>query len=229
MKGACIAVLAGMLLCRAGFAGEQGNFYSDGPKEKKAIALTFDDGPGPYTGRVLAILKSHNIKATFFMEGDEVEFRQKIVKDVQADGHEIGSHLYSHPNFYAYEKKHADFREKMIQEADRTEKLIGKATGDRPHLLRMPNGFAKRWARDIAKEKGYVMINWTFGCDWTKGSGRQFAESYVKHIGPGAIFLMHDGGKDRSRTLEALTAVIVEAEKQGYRMVTVSELLDLKK
>jgi peptidoglycan/xylan/chitin deacetylase (PgdA/CDA1 family) len=224
-----MAAVAAAVLCGSGYAAATGTFFTDGPKDKKVIALTFDDGPGPYTERILAILKNNNVRATFFMEGDVVEFRQKIAAEVKADGHEIGSHLYSHPNFYAYEKKHADYREKLIQEADKTAQLIEKAIGERPRLLRIPNGFSKQWARDAAREKGYILVNWTFGCDWTKGSGADLAASYVKHLQPGAIYLMHDGGKNRSRTMEILTALIAEAKKQGYQIVTVSELLGLKK
>lgn len=224
------AAALGALFLAAGmvFANEPGVFYTNGPRDGKAIALTFDDGPGPWTERILAVLKENNVKATFFMEGDVLEFRQHIGREVKDGGHEIGSHLYSHLNFYQYEKNHTDFREKMIEEIDKTAMIIEKATGERPRLLRMPNGFSKRWARDTAREKGYVMVNWTFGADWSKMSAIEMTEAYKKALTPGAILLMHDGGKNRSRTLETLGALIAEARQQGYEMVTVSELLGLK-
>lgn len=228
---------------------EERIFYADGPKDKKAVALTFDDGPGVNTQKVIEILKKHNAKATFFMEGSCIETNPASAKLVQAGGYEIGSHLYSHPDFWNYpatpEKTRAsgttdlsddkglrrkpDYRELWNQEADKSEKAFQKLLGFKPKLMRMPHGYVKPWVKEEAKKRGYILINWTCGYDWHKMTSEQMAAEYIKCIKPGAVFLMHDGGKNRQRTLEALEIVITELEKRGYKMVTVSELLSLGK
>jgi chitin deacetylase len=222
-----MAVMA-LLLCTAVqglLADGTSNFYTHGPRDQKVLALTFDDGPGPWTERVLDVLKKYNVKATFFMEGDQVEFRGAIAKKVLEAGHEIGNHTYSHMNFYAYKK---DDREKVLaREIQKSGEFIFKATGVKTILLRMPNGFSREWARNAAQKENYALVNWTFGCDWKKMPTEQLSAVYIKNIQPGAIFLMHDGGKNRERTVTALPVIIEEIQKQGYKIVPVGELIKM--
>jgi peptidoglycan/xylan/chitin deacetylase (PgdA/CDA1 family) len=91
----------------------------------------------------------------------------------------------------------------------------------------MPYGYVRAWVKEVAKEKGYVLVNWSFGCDWKKMNAEQLAQAYIKNIGPGAIFLMHDGGKGREPTVEALPKIIEEIQKRGYKIVPVGEMLGL--
>lgn len=209
-----------------GLCDEQKVFYTDGPKTRKAVALTFDDGPGINTEKVLQVLKKHGIKATFFMEGSCLEYCSPSAKLVQAAGHEIGSHLYSHPDFWNYKKD--DFREVWNKEADKSEKAFRAKLGIKPVLMRMPHGYVKPWVKEEARKRGYILINWTCGYDWHKMTAEAMAAEYIKCIRPGAIFLMHDGGKNRQRTLDALEIVLRELEQRGYQLVTVSELLGFK-
>ncbi|MHB9155860.1 MAG: polysaccharide deacetylase family protein [Endomicrobiales bacterium] len=221
-----VLALGMMFVPAAAYANDPGLFYSNGPRGKKAVALTFDDGPGTPTREVLAVLKRYQVKATFFMEGSQVDLRPAVAAEVLADGHEIGSHLYSHPDFYHYKKP--DAGELLAREMDKSAGAIEKATGKRPYLLRMPHGYAKPWVKETARQKGYVLVNWTFGCDWKKMDSPALARAYVKAIKPGAIFLMHDGGRSRPRTLAALPVLIEELKKQGYEIVTVRKLLELE-
>jgi peptidoglycan-N-acetylglucosamine deacetylase len=228
IKSLCASsVVLTMLVFAAPCPGSAGNsiFFANGPATKKAIAVTFDDGPGPWTEQILAMLKENNVKATFFEEGQLVKFRLGIVRQVLADGHEVGSHLYDHPDFWHYKKP--DGREYLAAEIDKTEAAFAKINY-KPVLLRMPYGYNKPWSREVVSSRGYTMINWSFGCDWNKMPADELAKVYIKHIAPGAILLMHDGGKDRSRTLAAARAVILEARKQGYEILTVSQLLGLR-
>jgi len=223
---ATLIILSAVLWAPAVFGAEPGSFFTNGPRNKKELALTFDDGPGNYTPKVLEVLKKYNVKATFFMEGDQVEFRQKIAKMVFDDGHEVYSHSYSHPNFYFYKKD--DYRQQLSKEIDKAEKLIQGVTGKKPNVMRMPYGYVRGWVKEVAKEKGYVLVNWTFGCDWKKMTAEQLAAEYIKNIGSGAIFLMHDGGKGRQPTVDALAKIIEEIQKRGYKIVPVGEMLGLK-
>jgi peptidoglycan/xylan/chitin deacetylase (PgdA/CDA1 family) len=201
-------------------------FYANGDGKKKQIALTFDDGPGINTSEILMILKEKNIKATFFISGFSAVGNKEKIKQIFDSGNELANHTYSHVNFFKYDKD--DIEDKMKSEIIKNEKLIYEITGYKTKLLRIPNGFSRPPAKKVAKELGYVLVNWSFGCDWnTKLTQEQMYESYKKNIKAGAIFLMHD--KIRSKKLSAfLPQLIDDIKKDGYELVTVSELLDLK-
>lgn len=213
-----------MLSCSA-FAAEQKVFYADGPKDKKVLSLTFDDGPALNTKRVLEILEKYKVKATFFMEGGKVAQYPAMAKEVQTRGHEIGMHLYSHPNFYAYKKD--DYRHVLIKEIDKTNTAMQKALDFKPKLLRMPNGYVKPWVKDAAKEHNLTLINWSFGADWHKMTKEEMFKAYSSHIKPGAILLMHDSGKKDKPMLDMLSDMIEEIQRRGYKIATTSELLGL--
>jgi peptidoglycan/xylan/chitin deacetylase (PgdA/CDA1 family) len=212
--------------CSMLWALEPGDFVTHGPATAKRVALSFDDGPGPFTPQVLDILKKNGLHATFFMNGDQVKIRPLFAKRVHAEGHEIGDHTYSHRNFYTY--KATDPKIKLKAQMELSKQVIQQTTGVTPVLCRMPYGYSRAWVRPIAKEYGYVLVNWTFGCDWTKMTPEAKRAAYIKAIHPGAIFLMHDGGIHREGTLYALEGLIEELKKRGYEMVTVGELIGLK-
>ena len=204
-----------------------GSFYADGPRNKPAIALTFDDGPGEFTLRVLEILDRYKIKATFFMNGDQVEIRPQIAKEVLKRGHEIGDHTYSHVNFYVYGKVHSPdkTKDKIKEEMKRSREVLQKTLGIAPRICRMPHGFHKPWMKGIAKDFGTALVNWTYGEDWKNIPEGEMAEDYIRALKPGAILLFHDGGKNRSKTLNILPKVIEKARAKNLSLVTVSELL----
>jgi len=202
-------------------------FYGQGPVKEKIVALTFDDGPGKSTEPILETLNKYGVKATFFMEASQIDIRPKIAKMVLEQGEEIGSHTYSHPNFWVYKKE--DKKEVLFKELERAEQSMQKTLNFKPKLLRMPYGFVRPWVREVAKEKGYKLISWTFGCDWKKMSKEKLAEAYLKNLMPGAIFLMHDGGGKRRVTADALPAIIEGIQKRGYKIVTISELFGFKR
>jgi peptidoglycan/xylan/chitin deacetylase (PgdA/CDA1 family) len=206
---------------------EPGSFFADGGKGKAAIALTFDDGPGEFTPRVLEILDRYQVKATFFMNGDQVEKRPEVAREVKKRGHEIGEHTYSHMNFYAYEKKRGveKTREKIREEMARSKAAIEKTLGLSPRFCRMPHGYHRSWLGGIAKEFGYVLVNWTFGEDWHDIPEEKMTEDYLRQVRKGAILLFHDGGKNREKTLKIVPRVIEAARKKGLALATVGEIL----
>src|SRR5689334_223693 len=106
------------LPCRSSWAYVPGKFYSFGHTQEKIIALTFDDGPGRITPALLRILKEHNIRATFFMEGTQVEEFPQIAKQVADEGHEIGNHTYIHFNFHMAKNAKPD---RLTHELSQTE------------------------------------------------------------------------------------------------------------
>jgi peptidoglycan/xylan/chitin deacetylase (PgdA/CDA1 family) len=200
-------------------------FYANGYPGVMKVALTFDDGPGKATKRVLEILKEKNVKATFFMLGIRVENDTETAKEVVADGHEIGNHTYEHVNFYSY--KVADKISKMEREILQAKKVIKDKLGVDTYLMRFPYGYSKPEGLEVAQKQGYYVINWSFGMDWENVSAQEMHIKYKQAIKNGAIFLMHDLPKN-DKILSFLGDFIDEIRAEGYEIVTVSELLNLK-
>lgn len=217
------ALIAALFLSVVSWALKPGDFVTDGPRSEKKVALSFDDGPGPFTPQVLEVLKKYEVHGTFFMNGDQVKMRPQFAKAVKEAGHEIGDHTYSHLNFYTY--KATNPIDKLKAQMELSRKVIEETTGVTPVLCRMPYGCMRPWIREVARREGYVLVNWTFGCDWQKMTPEAKRAAYLKAIRPGAIFLMHDGGRNREGTVFALDGLIAELKKRGYEMVTVGELI----
>jgi peptidoglycan/xylan/chitin deacetylase (PgdA/CDA1 family) len=193
----------------------------------KAIALTFDDGPWPYTTpKILATLKQQKIKATFFVIGKHVKLYPQTLKQVVAEGHVIGNHTWSH-EYGSYSQAAA------ARELDDTAKLVYKITGVKTVLFRPPAGILNNGLVATAQEEKYAVILWSVDSrDWRYRGGTSspsLVESVVKEAKPGGIILMHDGGGDRTTTVQALPQIITQLKKQGYTFVTVPELMELGK
>ncbi|OGR85702.1 MAG: hypothetical protein A2901_05770 [Elusimicrobia bacterium RIFCSPLOWO2_01_FULL_54_10] len=224
LKTAASIVLSLVSLCAA---VEPGTFQADGPVSKKAIALTFDDGPGLFTAQVLEVLDGHKVKATFFMNGDQVDFRPDLAREVLKRGHEVGDHTWGHENFYAYEKKHGTDKTRSAVRAAiaRSKAKIEETLKIQVKILRMPHGYHRPWMKEVAKEFGYALVNWTLGMDWHNMPEDKMAAYYLKSIRPGAILLFHDGGRGRGKTVRIVPLVIEKARSKGFQIVTAGELL----
>lgn len=220
----CVAVSA----ARAGAERYYGKLFSDGPASKKEFALTYDDGPGAITGDLLALLAKYQARATFFMNGSGLRKYPDMAAKVAAAGHLIGNHTDRH-EFYPKVGKRAD-REKVLErEIDAAAALIEKSAGKKPLFLRMPNGYDRDWVRKVAARKGCVLVNWSYGSDWTGESEEKMAAGYLKNVAPGRILLLHDGGgKSREKTLRLTEKILLEARKKGLAPVTLEELLDIR-
>jgi peptidoglycan/xylan/chitin deacetylase (PgdA/CDA1 family) len=200
-------------------------FYADGPGKDKKVALTFDDGPGKTTKKILEILDEKQVKATFFMLGNRVVKNPEAAKEIAQKGHEIANHTYGHVNFFKYEGE--DKAGKIKDELLKSEKVIEKITGAKPFLVRYPHGYSRKDAISAAQENGYYVINWSFGADWDlKLTSEEMYKKYAGAIKNGAIFLMHDSN---TKAAVILADFIDEIKKNGYEIVTVSELIGLKK
>ncbi|MDR2066888.1 MAG: polysaccharide deacetylase family protein [Endomicrobium sp.] len=219
-------ILISLCICLFSFSLTQAKtFYSNGPKLSKKVALTFDDGPGKATGKILEILKEKNVKATFFMLGESVVNNPELAKAVLNDGHEIANHTYGHVNFYAY--KNEDKILKMEQEILKAESVIKDTLGIKTFLVRFPYGYAKSDSIEVARKQGYYVINWSFGTDWKDRPASQMYLKYKNAIKNGAIFLMHDLFKN-GKVISFLGDFIDDIKNKGYEIVTISEILDIK-
>lgn len=189
----------------------------------KPIALTFDDGPWEKsTSQVLDILKKNNIKATFFVVGRQAERYPQLLKQIVADGHALGNHTWSH--------QYRMFNEAAAaHEIDKTAELVYKTTGVKTSLFRPPGGFLNNGLAAYAHQKKYAVVMWSAdSLDWRYRQPTTLINRVLKEASAGGIVLMHDGGGDRSKTVQALPVVIDQLRKRGYKFVTVPELMELE-
>jgi peptidoglycan-N-acetylglucosamine deacetylase len=196
--------------CTGGTAGEVRN----GSRDRKVVALTFDDGPSSFTEAFLDVLRDKHVPGTFFEIGQEVPGRAEIMQRILREGDEIGNHT-THHDFYP------DYWDLAATNA-----LIRSATHFEPCLFRPPGGAVNSSVVAAAAEAGLQTIVWDVDpADWTNpGSGAVYSR-IVGAAQAGSIILMHDGGGDRSGTLAALPQIIDTLRGRGYRFATVTALL----
>jgi peptidoglycan/xylan/chitin deacetylase (PgdA/CDA1 family) len=214
---------------------EPGKLYTRGSSDQKTIAISFDDGPGPETPRLLEILDRYHVKATFFVLGEAAQTRQNTLKDISKRGHEIASHTTSHRNYAQYLKSlsasqpaataESKATRDLVADMQETHQTIANITGTPPFLCRMPHGIDRPWIKTAARKMGYALVNWTYGADWQPDPASKLLPGYINAVRPGAILLFHDGGRNRAKSFELAEAVIQHAQQEGYSIVTVGEIL----
>ncbi|MGB8707461.1 MAG: polysaccharide deacetylase family protein [Dehalococcoidia bacterium] len=207
-----------------------GKVYYKGTEPEKVVALTFDDGPNePYTSEVLDILDEYNVKATFFVVGENVELYPETAKRIVAEGHILGNHSYSHNANHAL----TEYGAKDLVVA---EKAIYDTVGVKPHLYRPPHGKKTPWELDAVREQGMIEVTWSVSTgELNTHSYEKVADRIVDETHRGEIILLHDGygtshncsQADKSLTVEALPLIIEKLQAEGYTFVTVPELLDV--
>ncbi len=191
--------------------------YHIDPK-KPMIALTFDDGPGPYTDRIVDSLWENEARATFFEVGNRVMSYPKTVSRIGQTGCEIGSHSYSHANLGTSSVT------TINSQISRTDRNIKKLTGKTPELLRPPYGSI---GTNLKKNAGKPLILWSVDTlDWKYRDSNYVYNHVMSHLSDGAIILMHD---IHPTTATAAERIIPELKKKGYQLVTVSELAQYRK
>jgi len=195
-----------------------------GPRDRRALALTFDDGPSESTPRLLDLLERHGARATFFQCGANVDRLPEIARAVADAGHEIGNHSYAHPLYCTLTPA------AIAMDLARAQRAIGEATGRRPTLMRAPYGVRWFGLRGAQRHMGLLGVMWSvIGYDWRLTADRVTA--YVsRRISNGAIACLHDGRELRRRpdigvTLDAVNALLPRLRDQGYEFKTVSQLL----
>ncbi|MEH2319050.1 polysaccharide deacetylase family protein [Nostoc sp.] len=191
--------------------------------DQKVIALTFDDGPWPEsTAQVLDILKQNQIKGTFFLIGQNVKNYPGLVKREIAEGHVIGNHTWHH--WYQFLNPQA-----AAYEIDHTAELIYQVTGIKTNLFRPPGGIMHNGVAAYARNSKYAIILWsTDSVDYSRPAVPKLIKNVFRNAKPGGIVLMHDGGGNRSKTVQALPEIIANFRKQGYSFVTIPELLEMQ-
>ncbi len=200
-------------------------FFLSNPKitEKKAV-LTFDDGPdGEFTPAILDILREKEVKATFFLLGENVNQFPGITLKIHQEGHLIGNHSMTHTNFQELE-----VREIIEQEIIPTEEAIYRITGEKPVFIRPPYGSIQDEAIKALGKKGYRIVNWSVDSfDWDRELNKPEAiiERVLSYLHPGDVILMHSAGGNRENTVAALPEIIDALREKGYSLTTIDKLL----
>jgi peptidoglycan/xylan/chitin deacetylase (PgdA/CDA1 family) len=182
---------------------------------KHAIALTIDDGPHPvWTPRVLDLLDKYDVKATFFMIGEQVPENAKVVRQVVEAGHGIANHTLTHPLWMP------GLSHKQIEhEINEAYRRIHETSGAVPHLFRAPGG---NWSPKVFKaiaHHGLYPIDWDIDPrDWSR-PGVNHIEQQMLRARPGDILLCHDGGGDRSQTVASLKHVLPRLLDKGLEFI----------
>ncbi len=191
---------------------------------RDAIALTFDDGPwDTTTDQILDILAQEGVKATFFWVGQAVQNQPEVARRVVNAGHAIGNHTMHH----RYDSMSAA---DAADEIETAAQVFQEVAGIRTKLFRPPGGYLNNGLADYAMNQGDTVVTWSVASSDTDSTrdAQTYVHNVLSTIKPGGIVLMHDGGGDRSKTVEALPVIIRSLKAQGYRFVTVPELLRLE-
>lgn len=195
-----------------------------GSAVRRAVALTFDDGPSEGTSELLELLDRYKARATFFQCGHNVLRLPSIARAVRKAGHEIGNHSYSHPAFH--------FRSPgfILKELGQAQSAIRDVTGSVPTLFRAPFGIRWFGLRRAQRELGLLGVMWTvIGRDWKYPAAR-VASRVLNHAQCGAIICLHDGRElvprpDIGVTLQAVRQILPALRERGFRFQTVSQLI----
>jgi peptidoglycan/xylan/chitin deacetylase (PgdA/CDA1 family) len=202
-------------------AQERLKFVARGGDNRKEIALTFDDGPTPFTPKILKVLERYGAHATFFQYGVQVDEHPELTyKMARMQGIEIGNHTQLHPRLDKLSKR------------EQQENIIGGAQtiidvgGTAPHLFRPPYGATNADTYSILDKVHQLSVMWSIDSrDYTRPGVRAIVDGVVRNAHPGAIVLMHDGVTQREQTVAALPQILSRLKERGYKFVTVSELL----
>jgi peptidoglycan/xylan/chitin deacetylase (PgdA/CDA1 family) len=211
-------VVAGAVLLIGGLTGHVTRADNSSCAVVKCVALTFDDGPGPYTDRLLQILKDNDAKATFFLIGNKVGANPAGAKRIADAGMEVGNHTWEHPNMTTIPP------EDIAGQFSRANDAITAATGRTPTLYRSAGGLSNDVVRQAAGRLGLAEILWdVIPFDWANDSNTAATRNLLMtQIKPGSVVLFHD---TYSSTVDLVYQFIPVLKANGYRLVTISELL----
>ncbi len=185
----------------------------------KVVALTFDDGPSPYTPAILDALAVRDARGTFFTLGSQVEEYPTYSVRAVSEGHQVATHSYSHPNMFELTS------EQVHDEVQLGISALATATGVTTTTFRAPYG---NWSeREWAATSDLItrQVIWNVDTeDWKRPGADAIVSNVMRNVKPGRIILMHDGGGDRSEDVAALPTILTNLANAGYRFVTVDEL-----
>lgn len=184
-------------------------------EEAPRVALTFDDGPNrEYTPELLDGLKERDVKATFFLMGQNIEGQEELVRRMHREGHLIGNHTFHHVRMSKVSQEEA------VREIEKTSNAIYELTGVYTSFIRPPFG---EWKKGMDFHVTMIPVMWTIDSrDWVTQDTGQILKEVLPKVEDGSIILMHD---EFDASVKAALAIVDELQKKGCRFVTVDELL----
>ena len=187
---------------------------------ERQVALTFDDGPGPYTAKVARILQRAGAGATFFELGGQIAGNSATVRAVADAGFEVADHTQTHPRLPGLSPA------AQRAQVDDAAAMLRNTGVDPAPLFRPPYGVTDRSTRAYVRSRGLLMVLWSVDTsDYTRPGVNAIVRRALAGAKPGAIILMHDGGGDRSQTVAALPRILKGLKRKGLQPVTVTKLL----
>jgi len=203
---------------------ETGSIIWDIQTEEKVVVLTFDDGPHPkYTEQILNLLEQYDAKGTFFVVGQQAKKSPEIILRIHEDGHELANHTYTHPYTTSVPQ--------ILEEIKQTNDLIFSITGFSPYLFRPVEGYYTDAMVEAVAKEGFKMVMWSWHQDtedWKNPGVNTIVSRVLSGIQEGNVILFHDGGGNRKQTVKSLERILPELQKQGFRFITISELLEIQ-
>ena len=196
--------------------------------QEKMVAVTFDDGPSPiWTTQILDELKKADVKATFFMIGHHVKKYPDVARRVVHEGHQIGNHGYAHSVILYYTPPEIE------EEIKYTETVIRDITGQTTTCFRPPKAWMPDAIKHHIKALGYSVVLWSLNSkDWVEFDHKLMVRYLTRAVKSGDIILFHDSGNvfsteggDRTQTVLAISSLVRILREQGYKFVTVDEML----
>ncbi len=183
---------------------------------KKVIALTFDDGPGPYTPQVLSVLESYHVPATFFEIGENIVEYPQYTRMIATAGYPVEDHTWAHPDLTTIPVSQFPFQ------IDQTQNEISALTGETPTCVRPPYDDWDATVLDQIAQRGLTTMSYSVDPrDWSNPGVAAIVSAVVGGAFPGAVVDMHDGGSPRDETVDALPQIINALEAQGYTFVSI--------
>lgn len=238
-KGLCLFVCCISLLVGTGFTGgphihdrsfyeSRGEVVWEVPMKEKLIALTFDDGPDRRTTpEILDLLNAYHAKATFFVIGNRVDKYPELVIREDIEGHEVANHTYNH-TYFTRRMNGTTIRDEMIN----TQNKITEVTGKTCRWFRPPGGYYDDQVVNMARQNGYTIVLWSWHQDtkdWRSPGVEKIVKKVLNNARNGDIVLLHDHVNGSTQTVEALKKILPELVQRGYRMVTITELMEHKR
>jgi len=213
-----------------------GKTLVSGPRDERVVALTYDDGPNPpYTDGILDVLRRERVHATFFVVGQAVKAYPGVVRREVREGNAVGNHTWSHEHLVL------DDPQALRDTLQRTDGAIFAATGKHSRIMRPPFGGRDWLVLDEVRKLGYTPVMWSvpLAKDWEYPPASVIAQRVLRYVGDGSIVVLHDGNRgivcgtrvaphvcDRSADVEATRLIVETLKREGYRFVTIPELLE---
>jgi peptidoglycan/xylan/chitin deacetylase (PgdA/CDA1 family) len=202
-----------------------GSQVSHGPRDKREVAITFDDGPNdPNTLEIARVLDAHDAKGTFFTVGKAADARPDIVRALKSDGHLLGNHSYHHDYWRWLDPRYP--------ELERTQRALRRHAGVCPRFYRAPHAQHTPFIARVVEDRGMTMVGWDVSAgDWKAHDAGTVARSILDDVQPGSIIDLHDGRDgdvtgDQSVVVRAMPMILDGLERKGLKPVRLDTLLD---